>query len=162
MNYLEGPLFIHIDVTQRCNLRCIHCRNNSDLVKDEISLEQLKSFINECKKDFPNFKQVFIGGGEPLMRKEEIFELARYCNNLGLKCSLNTNVTLVKEEDIENLKLFSAIQVSLDGAVAETHDKIRGVGGSFDKAINNIKLLLKNNIYVCVRMTLFELNYDEV
>jgi len=163
MDYTGGPLFIHVDITERCNLRCIHCRNEiSNSIKKELPIEKFKNFIDKCSIIFPNFKQVFIGGGEPLIRKDELFELIAYCTKKDLKCSLNTNATLINKEDLNKLTPLSAIQVSLDGACATTHDKIRGIPGSFDKAIENIKLLVKNNFYVCVRMTLFDFNYDEV
>ncbi len=161
MNYEKGPLFIHLDITRRCNLKCVHCRN-LDESEDELSLESFKVFIDDALNYFPNFKQVFIGGGEPLCRKEDLFELISYCLDRGLKVSLNTNATLIKQEDLEGLKNISAFQVSLDGSNAETHDFIRGVKGSFDKAVENIKLLKSKGFYVCVRMTLFELNYFEV
>ncbi len=155
---------MHLDITEGCNLRCIHCRNNltNKTPSKELSAEQIKDILKTSKERFKNFEQLFIGGGEPLTKKQKVFEIIDYCSKLGLKCSLNTNATLITEEDLPHLKKLSAIQVSLDGACPQTHDHIRSVPGTFDKAVKNIKLLVRNGIYVCVRMTLFELNYDEV
>lgn len=161
MDISDGPAYLHVDFTSRCNLKCIHCRNNmsSDL---GLSLSEWKGVVDSALENFPNFEQVFIGGGEPLIRKQEMFELIDYCNSKGLSCSLNTNALLIQEEDLENLKKVFAIQISLDGAKAKTHDFIRGVPGSFDKTIKKIKMLVKNGLNVCVRTTIFELNYTEI
>jgi radical SAM protein with 4Fe4S-binding SPASM domain len=161
MELIDGPLFLHLDITQKCNLKCIHCRNDNSPEK-EISLVDIKKILKDSKDGFKNLRYVFIGGGEPLLRKNDLNEILKYSSRLGLTCTLNTNATLILKEDLPLLKKFGAIQISLDGSSAQTHDKIRNVPGCFDKALKNLKLLIENNIEVCVRMTLFDLNYTEI
>ncbi len=158
----KGPLFIHLDLTGACNLKCVHCRATSKSSPDELTTEEIIDLIDKCKLNFPNWENIFIGGGEPLLRKKDLFKILDYCQKKNIKCFLNTNALLINEEDIENLKKYiEIIQVSIDGASANVHDEIRGVKGAFDSAIKNIELLVKNNIRTYLRMTLSNYNYHE-
>jgi len=85
-----------------------------------------------------------------------------YARNLGIKCYLNTNGTLINNQNVTKIKnLVEITQISLDGATSETHDYIRGKNGAFNRAIRGIDLLLRNKARVYVRMTLSMINYLE-
>jgi len=63
--------------------------------------------------------------------------------------------------DLKAFEKLKEIQVSIDGASQESHDRIRGKG-SFDKAIEGIKILIRSGFYVSLMFTLHKLNKDEV
>ncbi len=135
-------------VTQRCNFECHHCFNhlenhkpNNDLTIDE---------IDRFSRNLGKIKYITLAGGEPMLRGDldaiaEIF----YRNNKLDILNVSTNgwltdrvISFVKStlDKCEGLAL--AIAVSVDGG-RETHDKIRGKSGSFDKVVTTLKELVK-------------------
>lgn len=158
----KGPKFIHLDLTGACNLKCIHCRSTSKPDPNELKIDEIIKFLNFCKKELPNWEALLIGGGEPLIRERDLFNIMEHIDNLGIKCYLNTNGTLINNQNIAKIKKFvEIVQISLDGATSETHDYTRGKKGAFDEAIKGIDLLLRNKARVYVRMTLSMINYLE-
>jgi len=99
-------------------------------------------------------------GGEPLLRKDlvEILAFSRY---LPLHTSLITNGTLL-ESRIDEISPFinGVVYVSLDG-LEKTHDAIRGVDGSFRKAVEGI-IAAKSKVPVTINTTIMAENVDEV
>jgi radical SAM protein with 4Fe4S-binding SPASM domain len=87
---------------------------------------------------------VNFGGGECALRKDFI-PLCEHLHNLGIKISYTTNGTVYGLIE-PHLDLFSDIGVSIDFASEEKHDAFRGVTGTYGKAIQTIKELVKNNV----------------
>ena len=160
----KGPKFLHIDITSSCNLRCIHCRARAINKPNpkELKVTEIIKFLDFCKKEFPNWDSLFIGGGEPLVREKDLFEILEHANKLGVKCYLNTNGTLINKQNVSKIKkLVDVTQISLDGVNPKTHDFIRGMEGAFNRAMKGIDLLLENKARVYIRMTISNLNYLE-
>jgi radical SAM protein with 4Fe4S-binding SPASM domain len=151
-----------LEITQRCNLRCIHCylaageTNNNELTLNEIK-EVLKS-----AKDSGGIS-VALGGGEPFVRDDSI-EIIKFAASLDLLVSLGTNGTLI---DRQLAKLLSElpikIQISLDGASEETNDRIRGEG-SFDLAVKGMDNLLNEGMGkdMVIAFTPMKPNFNEI
>jgi MoaA/NifB/PqqE/SkfB family radical SAM enzyme len=101
--------------------------------------------MKQILKDFANIGTSGIGftGGEPLLRKD-IFEMLAYTKALGMISHLNTNGSLLDERNIANIleARVDSLNISLDGATAETHDKIRGHRGAFDRAVEAISRVI--------------------
>lgn len=157
MNSLFSPIYIGIDLTERCNLRCIHCRlSTSKQKKEELPLKDIKKLIDE----FSSLKviQIIFSGGEPFIRKD-IFDILSYAIKKGIPdISVVSNGLLLNEEKIKKFKRTGVrkIVISLDG-LKKAHEKIRGKG-TFDKTIKIIKMLIRNNLKVKVTMTINKLN----
>jgi len=85
-----------------------------------------------------------LSGGESLLRAD-IFELAKYGANKGLRMALATNGSLVTDEICEKIKnsRISIVSLSIDGATAETHDDFRSQKGAFEATVNAAKLFKK-------------------
>jgi radical SAM protein with 4Fe4S-binding SPASM domain len=151
-----------IEITQNCNLRCVHCYLSAgDAAEEELTTEEIKDLIKSAKE--VGTKSVSIGGGEPLMRPDYL-EITNYALSLGLLVALGTNGTLIDEEIAETLsKLPIKIQVSLDGAKKETHDRIRGKG-SFDSAVRGLDNLIEKGTGkdIVIAFTPMSLNVEEV
>ncbi|UCD84807.1 MAG: radical SAM protein [Deltaproteobacteria bacterium] len=140
------PPYVIFWVTSRCNARCKHCYNWAILGEGEEDLR-----LEEIKKIFQNFghiKYLTLGGGEPSLR-DDLADIASLCyTNNGLQnLKIITNGLLPDrfagqvEEIVRSCPgLFVDAGVSLD-ALGEEHDTIRGVKGTFNKAVNTIKLL---------------------
>ena len=128
------------EITRRCNLSCVHCRASAQTERDpdELTTEECFRLLD----DIASFSQpvIILTGGEPLLR-EDVFEIAHYGNELGLRMVMAVNGTLVDEETAQKMQDvgIQRISVSIDGATAETHDRFRQVPGAFDAAIQGIK-----------------------
>jgi AdoMet-dependent heme synthase len=131
------PKWIAWETTQKCNLKCVHCRCSSDMLSSEgdFSTEEGKKLLKEIS-DFSK-PVVVLSGGEPLLRPD-IFELAEYGTSLGLRICMATNGALVNDEVCEKMKKadIKMVSLSLDGSSPEVHDNFRGCPGAFQGVVN--------------------------
>ena len=150
------------NVTQRCNLKCIHCyahaKNTS--FNNELTTEQGKRLIDDLA-DFGSPVMLF-SGGEPLVRKD-LPQLAAYAVEKGMRAVISTNGTLITPETARNLKEIglSYVGISLDG-MEEINDRFRGVNGAFHSALEGIKNSQAAGIKVGLRFTINKFNVDEI
>ena len=142
-NKLSAPVNVTWEITHRCNLSCGHCLAADTMNKCnlDMSLSQCKDFINDLSRI--KVFQINFGGGEPFLR-EDMLEILEYCHQMGIVTCLSTNGTLVDDSLAQRLAQMEQlyIQVSIDGATAETNDIIRGKG-NFQRAIKGIENLNK-------------------
>ncbi len=141
------PRWIAWESTRRCNLSCIHCRSSSEncSYEGEYTTEEAKELLARISRDY---KPVFVlSGGEPLLR-EDIFEIATFGTQVGLKMCLATNGTLIDDGICREI-LRSGIKVislSLDGPNARVHDDFRRQDGAFDGVLRGIEFLKRYEI----------------
>lgn len=160
------PYMVQIEVTNGCNLRCRHCNvlakkgfsNKEDLTTNVVFdlIDQLKDL---------EVLMVALTGGEPFFRKD-ILKIIKHVKSKNMCLYINSNGLLIKDKDIKSLKKIlnpklDTIQISLDGATKETHEKIRGKN-TFDKTINVISKLIQSDINVFVNFTPISENYFEL
>jgi len=164
LNSFPPPFFIHWDLTNACNLRCLHCRADADEpLPGELTFEEgKKHIIDSIKKSYDSNRFLSFGGGEPLLR-DDYFDLIKYASGLGFKVVTETNGTLITEKEAR--KLYHSgiyrVQVSMDGAKKRTHEYIRGKN-TYDKSISAIKFLVDAGIQTTIRMTINKINYSEL
>jgi len=145
---LRGPHQIAFDLTYKCNFRCLHCYNLSGeniLNRNELKDNEVVSFIKDVSKLQPyNF---CFCGGEPLLREKILYESAKILADNGIIVSLVTNGSLVTRERAKKLKESGVknVQVSLDGARAETHEMLRQYKNAFNLAVNAIRYFIEEN-----------------
>ncbi|MGE5239041.1 MAG: radical SAM protein [Chloroflexota bacterium] len=130
-----------LEITGRCNLRCVHCYLAAgEPAEGELTIEEIKEVLRSAG-DLGGVS-VAIGGGEPLLRGD-CLQVIEYALSQGLLVSLGTNGTLI---DVDVAKALSEmgikVQVSLDGATAQTHDRIRGIG-SFERTVKGVDHLIE-------------------
>lgn len=166
------PPYVIFWVTSRCNARCKHCYNWAILGEGEEDLRLEE--IREIFQRFGHIKYLTLGGGEPSLR-DDLADIARlsYTHNGLQNLKIITNGLLPEriashaEEIISSCPgLFIDIGVSLD-ALGQEHDTIRGVRGTFDKAISTIGLLKElqdkyKNFVVSVCSVCFNSNQYQV
>ena len=135
------PQAVALDVTTRCNLRCVHCYNDSGAGPgDDLSGKRLLGVAAEIAALRPF--NVCLCGGEPLCRPE-LTELIDVLRAGAGRVSMVTNgfaMTAALAAELARRGVY-AVQVSLDGAYAWQHDSIRGVPGSFERAKAAIRAL---------------------
>jgi 12,18-didecarboxysiroheme deacetylase len=150
------------NITQRCNLKCVHCYAHAKDVafKNELTTEEGKALLD----DFAQFgvPVVLFSGGEPVMRKD-MPELARYAVERGMRAVISTNGTLITPEKAKLFKEIglSYVGISLDG-MEEVHDRFRGVKGAFQGAVDGIRNCQEAGIKVGLRFTMNRLNAAEI
>ena len=158
------PFYISWELTAACNLRCKHCcfaGQDYNSVQD-IDKERAISFVKELID--ADVIKVMLTGGEPFLY-QNIFDIIHLLKSHNIIVEITTNALLLNNEMIQRLAcvlnpLCDYVQVSLDGAEAETHELTRGKG-TFDKTVDNIKLLKKNGVNVTVNFVVTSQNiYD--
>lgn len=157
----KGITRILWDVTRKCNLKCQHCYafKEGDY-SDELSLEQMYKTIDDLKKIQPYL--IVYGGGEPFARKDFIDILKRTKEALNCRIKILTNGTMLTTEVIQEIKPYiDFVQISLDGK-KENHDFLRGHNGSFEKAVEAIKLVRNENIQAGICMTINKYNIKDI
>ena len=128
---------------------------------DELSFQQSCALLS----DIASFAQpvIVLSGGEPLVR-DDILDIARFGDQLGLRMVLATNGTLV-DEDVARRLVDSGIRrvsVSLDGADAQTHDSFRGLRGAFEAALRGIEFCKAAGMPVQVNTTVAKHNLSQL
>jgi len=125
---LKFPLTMTLQVTRRCNLKCIYCSENLKL--PEPPKEDLDDIIKKLKK----VKRIIVSGGEPLIRKD-IFLILKQLKEDKHIVSLATNATLITPKVASKLNgLVDYVDITIDGP-RNIHNLIRG---SYDKILEGI------------------------
>jgi MoaA/NifB/PqqE/SkfB family radical SAM enzyme len=141
-----APLFASYNVTGRCNMRCVFCDWWKTDIPELPTKKALAAIDAVCSLGVSFFD---LSGGEPLLRKD-LNVLAKRAASHGCLVSMNTNGTLLNERRVCEVEdIFDVVVVSLDGP-KEVHDKIRGVPGTYDKAVEAIRLLKAHGVKVGV------------
>ncbi|MCL6471916.1 MAG: radical SAM protein [Firmicutes bacterium] len=158
------PKWIALEVTRRCNLRCVHCRSGSEMeVKGhpDFSTEEAFRILDDIAS-YTN-SVVVLSGGEPMLR-EDIFDIARYGADRGLRMALATNGVFVTEDACKKIKEsgIEIISLSLDGPTAEVHDNFRGQDGAFASAVRAAQLLKQHNIEFVINSSFTKRNQKEI
>ena len=164
-NLSDNKTRILWEITPRCNMSCKHClffQNNQNGFMQEMKLDDVYKIIDNISKD-KNVTAIWLSGGEPLLRKD-IVQICEYISNKNIVPSLSTNGVLLNEELIESLYNAGVryIHLSLDGAKASTHDKLRGVKGAYSKLMDVMELLKKSPIRSGASFMVTEESIDEI
>jgi len=150
------------NMTQRCNLRCLHCYSRSENIEygNELRTEEGIELIDDLARF--GVPVILFSGGEPLMRRDFPL-LASHAREMGMRVVLSTNGTLIDREMARVLREIdlSYVGVSLDG-MRETNDRFRGVKGAFDAALRGIRNCQMEGIKVGLRFTINKKNVSDV
>ncbi len=158
------PKWIAWEVTRRCNLKCVHCRSSSEAEVEghpDFSLEDGKRVID----DIASYASpvLVLSGGEPLVRKD-VFELAQYGTDKGLRMCMATNGALVDEDVCKKMKEtgIKMVSMSLDGSTAEVHDDFRNQAGAFEGVMRAAELFKKHEIPFLFNSSFTKRNQEEI
>src|SRR5215831_7235846 len=163
INFDERPYIAIWEVTQACDLACMHCRACAQPKRHplELSTDEGKCLIDEiAEMKVPVF---VLTGGDPIKRPD-LFELIEYAKEVGVRVSLTPSATpLLTREIIHRLKLsgLARLAVSLDGSNRETHDAFRGMAGSFERTMEAIEWANEAGLPVQINTTFSRRNYED-
>ncbi|MCP4224729.1 MAG: mycofactocin radical SAM maturase [Actinomycetia bacterium] len=139
---LDAPICLTWELTYACNLACVHCLSSSGRRDSrELTTAEAMGVVDEMKA-----LQVFyvnIGGGEPMIRPD-FYDLVDHATSNGVGVKFSTNGSRIDRAGAERLATmdYTDIQISIDGADAETNDAVRG-DGSFTTAMAAMDHLAK-------------------
>jgi radical SAM protein len=137
LDYDRAPFLAIWEVTQACDLVCVHCRACAQPARDpgELSREEARRLFADIRS--MGTRLLVLTGGDPIKRPD-VFDLIREAGEAGLEPALSPSVTpLLTAESLRRAKEAGAtsVSLSLDGGTAATHDAFRGVPGAFDRTL---------------------------
>lgn len=141
---LRAPHQFSVDVTNCCNLRCLHCYNSSgenSVMQSELSDAELLELGEELVRLKPH--GCCVCGGEPLLRANVVCSFIRALSQNDIYCSMVTNGLLLTEPLLERLVAsgLTSIQFSLDGS-PKSHERLRRHQGAFEPVAKAIEMVL--------------------
>lgn len=161
IDFDERPYIAIWEVTQACDLACLHCRACAQPKRHplELSTDEGMRLIDQIgAMQVPVF---VLTGGDPIKRPD-LFELIEYATQIGVRVSLTPSATpLLTREIIHRLKEsgLARLAVSLDGSNREVHDAFRGMSGSFERTMEAIEWANEVSLPVQINTTLSRTNY---
>ncbi|HXW18733.1 MAG TPA: radical SAM protein [Candidatus Acidoferrales bacterium] len=153
---LGVPFSVHLDLTYRCNERCVHCYLDHD-DHGEMTTAEIKDVLKQLA-DAGVFVLV-LSGGEIMLRKD-IFEIVEYARELTFCVKLKTNAILIGDREAERLRDLDidSIQVSIYSHRPEVHDAITKVPGSLKRSLKAIRFLKSKGLKVTIANVLMNDN----
>jgi radical SAM protein with 4Fe4S-binding SPASM domain len=145
----DRPLSVVWEITYGCNHNCTYCISRAGTPQpDELSREEIDTILDELIQLQVGF--INITGGEPLLRKDIALHIAQRASQKGIGLELLTNGMLITPGVAK--EIYDAgirdVQVSVDSAVPEIHDRQRGVKGAWVKAVESIRNLKEVGVHV--------------
>ncbi len=139
---------VHVHLTRRCNLECLHCYSaSSPTQRDTLDINVLLRNLEFLRTE--GYEVVSLSGGEPLLYKH-LSELVTGAVALGYSVNIVTNGSLVTERRLaEVANKLNLVAVSIDGR-PEFHNKLRGRADAFERAETGIKRLIRLEIPTAV------------
>jgi AdoMet-dependent heme synthase len=153
------PLSVHLDVTYRCNERCVHCYLDHD-DHGEMTTTEIRGVLDQLA-DAGVFFLTF-SGGEVFMRKD-FLDLVEYARSLMFSVKVKTNAFMIHEKEAQRLHDLAVqdVQVSIYSHRPEVHDAITLLPGSLQRSLTGIRLLRSYGVKVIIANVLMMRNLND-
>jgi len=141
------------NVTNRCNLRCVHCYAGATETTDprELTADEGRKLIDDLADT--GCPVILFSGGEPYLR-QDVFELGSYAAQRGLRPVVSTNGTLITRDVAVRTRDagFQYVGISLDG-LEDRHNRFRRDNEAFGKALDGLRNCMAVGLKVGIRFT---------
>jgi len=156
---LGVPLGVQLDVTYRCNERCVHCYLEHD-DRGEMTTAEMREALQQLAEAGTLF--LTLSGGEVLMRMD-FFEILAYARSLLFCVKIKTNAVLVREKEADRMRDLgvNSVQVSVYSHRPEVHDAITKLPGSLKRSIEGIRFLQSRGLKVIIANILMRQNLSD-
>lgn len=160
---MPAPFLIVWNMTNMCNLQCIHCYQRAGKpTPDELTLKEKLDLIDQLDK--AGVASIALSGGEPTIHPDYytlIKEISRRGIHTGTATNgwLFSNINYLVKAKESGLRY---VEVSLDSSDPKKHDKFRGVNGSWERAVKALENAVKLGMDHGMAVTITKLNYNEV
>ncbi len=156
---LNIPLSVQLDLTYRCNERCVHCYlDHHD--HGEMTTAEIKDLLDQMAE--AGVFYLTISGGEILMRRD-FFEILEYARKRTFCIKLKTNGILIRKKEADRIKALGveSVQISIYSHIPEIHDAITKLPGSLEDSIAAIRRLRAHGIHVIMANVLMIQNASD-
>ena len=159
------PIVGSLEVTFRCNLRCVHCYvahgHRGIAGKQELTYTEICGILDQIVDE--GCLWLLLTGGEPLLRPD-LLDICTYAKGKGLLLTLFTNGTLITPRIADYLAEWRpvVVDITLYGRTQETYERITGVPGSHARCMRGIDLLLERGVPLKLKTMLMTLNKHEL
>jgi radical SAM protein with 4Fe4S-binding SPASM domain len=150
------PLSVQLDLTYRCNERCVHCYlDHHD--HGEMTTAEVNDVLDQMAE--AGVFYLTISGGEIMMRRD-FFEILEHARARTFCIKLKTNGILIHEKEADRIKSLGvdSVQISIYSHRPEIHDAITKLPGSLDQSIDAIRLLNARGLHVIMANVLMTQN----
>ncbi|WP_180538051.1 radical SAM/SPASM domain-containing protein [Nevskia soli] len=156
---LNIPLGVQLDVTYRCNERCVHCYLDHD-DHGEMTLEEIRGVLDQLAAAGTFF--LTLSGGEVLMRRD-FFDILEHARKHLFCVRIKTNACMIGEKQADRLRDLGveSIQVSIYSHRPEVHDAITKLPGSLKRSIEAIRRLKARGVKVIIANVLMAQNFGD-
>jgi radical SAM protein with 4Fe4S-binding SPASM domain len=156
-----------LEVTYRCNLRCVQCYVAPKLTdvashRNALGTSRLQSVVAELR-ELGCFQITFTGG--ELFVRPDILDLLRHTDDVGCAIRIQTNGQLIRSDHVEALKALKrleSLEISLFGATEETYDRVTRRRGGFRRLQKSLALLREAGVPAILKYVLLRQNAHEV
>jgi MoaA/NifB/PqqE/SkfB family radical SAM enzyme len=160
---LAAPLYVAWQITNECNLACLHCIEESGPGKafvDELDAAQVFAILDQLMDH--EVPYLSFSGGEPMLHPLFFEMVERVCAR-GAQLKIETNGHYLTVENCERMKALGvkAVQVSLDGASPQTFNRMR-VRGNFDRTVEGLGNLRNAGVPVEINFSPARFNAHEI
>jgi len=153
-------LSFQIEITSRCNERCIHCYIPHENKIRDMEPAMFYDVLGQCSD--MGLLNLTLSGGEPMLHKN-FGDFLRKTKEYDFSVSILSNLTLLTDEILAEMKTsrLSNVQVSLYSMNPEIHDAITKLPGSFHKTFENIHRILDADIPLQISCPTMKQNKDD-
>jgi len=156
---LGVPISVHLDVTYRCNERCVHCYLDHE-DHGEMTTSEIKGVLDQLAEAGVFF--LTFSGGEVFLRRD-FFEILEYARRLQFNVKVKTNAVMIRESEAKRIRALGVdtIQISVYSHRAEVHDAITKLPGSFVRTIKAIRFMRDQGLKVTIANVLMTWNLHD-
>ncbi|MCM8778736.1 MAG: radical SAM protein [Candidatus Omnitrophica bacterium] len=158
---LQAPLFVAWQINSACNLECLHCCEEAGhRIPGELNKQEVFHFLQQIVE--LNIPYVAISGGEPFLHPH-FFTICEFLSKHNISIKVETNGEFIDEEKAKKIAQlrFRSVQISLDGATASTHERLR-LRGDWNKAVSACRLLIKKGVNTEIVFVPTKFNIQEI
>ncbi len=155
------PYGATIELTPRCNFKCVHCYLDNSHEKPELSFDEIKYILDQLAK--AGMLTIFLSGGEPLLRNDFI-DIYLYAKKLGFLIVIFTNGLLLNDKLLNVFLQYPPLEIDLSiyGSSDEAYEKIVGCKGAFSAIKRNIIKYKEHGIFVSAKTPVINLMVDDL
>lgn len=160
------PLAGEFELTDRCNLSCVHCFINQpagclQTHQDELTTSQVKDILDQIAA--AGCLHLLLTGGEPLLRPD-FSDIYLYARRKGMLVMLFTNGTMLTPAIMDVLKEAPPhlVEVSMYGATKETYEAVTRAPGSFERFMRGVELLKASGLPFATKSVILTNNIHEL
>jgi len=153
------PLSVQLDVTYRCNERCVHCYLDHD-DHGEMSTAEMCDVLDQLAEAGVFF--LVFSGGEVLMRMD-FFPILEHARSLLFDVKIKTNAFMIREKEADRMRALGVrtVQVSIYSHRPEVHDAITKLPGSLKRSVAGIRRVKSRGLKVIIANVLMRSNLGD-